>query len=108
MKHSQKQNSGYRAIACGVILQALEDYQATSSSRDKAVQAEIERNRGSARRFIFDDSDRVFGFLWLCQTIDMDPERIRSRIEQPNLMAELRRVRAAQDSYARERISQCA
>lgn len=108
MKYSKKQNSGYRALACGVILQAIEDYQATSNSRDKTVHAEMERNRRSASSFLFSDSGRVFGFVWLCQMLDMDHERIRSRAEHPNLIAELRRMRAPRTPTRGERISQCA
>jgi hypothetical protein len=103
-----KQNMGLRALVCAVILQEIEDYQAKSNSSDKAFIAEMERSRRSASSFLKSDDGRVYGFVWLCQQLDMDHERIRSRIESPGLIAELRRVRAAQDAYARSRISECA
>lgn len=102
---STKQNMACRALASAVILQALEDYQARSNSRDKTVQAALESDRRTASRFLLSDSARVFGFVWLCQMLDMDHERIRRSVDQPNLISELRRTRAAQDAYARERIS---
>jgi hypothetical protein len=105
---SMKQNMGMRALASAVILQAIEDYQATSNSSDKTFVAEMERNRRSARSFLHSNSDRVYGFVWLCQQLDMDHERIRSRIESPGLIAEMRCVRSAQDAYARSRISESA
>lgn len=37
-------------------------------------------NRRAARHWLYDDSPRRFGFIWVCNVLDLDPEAVRDRL----------------------------
>jgi len=39
-------------------------------------------DRRTARRWIFDESPRRFGFVWVCGVLDLDPDAVRERVSR--------------------------
>jgi hypothetical protein len=56
-----------RALVAAVIAQAVRDVTAKNT-------------RESALRWIDSPSERVFGFVWCCQTLGVDPQWARAKI----------------------------
>lgn len=84
----------HKALAASVILKAIEDYQ----GHERA-------HREDAKRFFASDSKRPYGFLWICEMLDTDPEKIRMELNTRNLMHRMRKVRLMQQQYEEQRIA---
>lgn len=94
MTPDQIQFLRHKALAASVILKAIEDYQCTKKPLHE-----------DAKRFFASDSKRPYGFLWICEMIDTDPEKIRMELNTRNLMHRMRKVRLMQQQYEEQRIA---
>ena len=94
MTPDQIQFLRHKALAASVILQAIEDYQCTKKPLHE-----------DAKRFFASDSKRPYGFLWICEMLDTDPEKIRMELNTRNLMHRMRKVRQMQQQYEEQRIA---
>ena len=94
MTPTQLQFLRHKALAACVILKAIEDYQ----GKEKAY-------REDAKRFFASDSKHPYGFLWICEMLDTDPEKIRMELNTRNLMQRMKNVRLMQQRYEEQRIA---
>lgn len=96
--HAQKMMPRYRALMSSVVIQALMDYQ-----DDLKRHGEKKAKIGSAGHFLLSDDNRVYGFSWICDHLDLNPDRIRSRLNTRGLLAEMRLQVARQRAYENKR-----
>ena len=94
MTYEEMQGIRCAALAASVLIQAIEDYQGHERE-----------HREDAKRFFASDSKRPYGFLWLCDHLDIDPEKIRMELNTRNLMHRMRKVRRMQQQYEEQRIA---
>jgi len=66
----RKELQPWRALACAVIWQAVED----------ASLAEIRNEKSAAAGWMFDGPDEPLTFLWWCEVANLDPDNIRRRV----------------------------
>ena len=87
-----------RALSCAVILRALEDYSEilAKSGIAKAACSEV-------GRYFLEPGRRQYGFEWSCEQLDINPDRIRSRINTRGLMKLIRETKSIQEKYMRQR-----
>ena len=94
MTPAQLQSLRHKALAACVILKAIEDYQGKE-----------EVWRRDAKRFFTSDSKRPYGFLWICEMLDTDPDKIRMELNTRGLMQRMKNVRRMQQQYEEQRIA---
>lgn len=66
----------YRALLAAVIKQAWDDYW-----RDLGDDSNTDAADYSAKKWFFSDSHRVYGFLWVCDCLDLDPKAFRRHLD---------------------------
>jgi hypothetical protein len=90
----------YRRLICAVIIQAVNDYQ-IHLKQDGIELAAASR---VGRWFAMEKPDGHGNFPHLCELLDLDPERLRSRLNTRDLVKEMRAYQAAMDArFARYR-----
>jgi hypothetical protein len=90
----------FRRLLCAVIIQAVEDYQAL------LLKAGLEEAAASrvGRWLLSEQPDGHGNFPHLCELLERDPERLRSRLNTRNLLKEMRAYQKTLDGqFARYR-----
>ena len=79
-----------KRLAGKMIIQALEDHQEniTKYSRDLAKHME-------PARWLLSDDNREYGFVWLCDALDIEPWKLRFRMHEPRLLKSMKEDLAA-------------
>ncbi len=88
------------ALAAQVLVAAIEDYQRLLVKFDR-----IRAERSEVGDFFFSDTRRPYGFLWLCDHLDVDPEKIRGELNTRGLMQRMRDAREMQKRYEERRMA---
>ena len=100
MTYEEMQRIRCAALAASVLLQAIEDYQELLVKFDR-----IRAERSEVGDFFLSGTKRPYGFLWICDHLDVDPEKIRMELNTRNLMHRMRKVRRMQKQYEEQRIA---
>lgn len=90
----------YRRLICAIIIQAVEDYQA------QLLKTGVEEAAASrvGRWLLSEKLDGHGNFPHLCEMLERDPARLRSRLNTRNLLQEMRAYQKTLDGqFARYR-----
>lgn len=74
------EQTGVRHLIAATLEQAIRDATAPERYRGNKWGANTRLERERARRWIADDSPRVFGFRWCCHALGYDPDAVRERL----------------------------
>lgn len=80
-----EQTKRCQRLAYSTLHQVILDIRGEGSARGETEQAR-ERIKQDAIDFIFDNHNNIYGFLWLCQTLDLNPLKIRNAVLDGTLL----------------------
>jgi hypothetical protein len=90
----REENTGELELWGAVLLQAIEDYHRKGAGYEVAVNGirlrgwyydkEMRRDKRRAESWFKSKSGEVGGFLWICDILELNPDRVWARIREKN------------------------
>jgi hypothetical protein len=89
-----KETDGELGLWSAVLLQAIEDYRRKGTGYEVAVNGlklrgwyydrEMRRDRRRAEQWFKSQNQNVGSYLWICDILQLDPDRVWARIREKN------------------------